>query len=77
MDTFLGVTLTEWVGYAASAGVLLSFLMKEMRTLRIVNTVGCFLFIIYGVLLNSIPVIATNTIIVGINIYYLFVKKIK
>ncbi|MDT8413907.1 MAG: uroporphyrinogen decarboxylase [Flavobacteriaceae bacterium] len=77
MDTFLGITWTEWVGYAASAGVLLSFLMKEMRTLRIVNTVGCFLFIIYGVLLNSIPVIATNTIIVGINIYYLFVKKIK
>jgi uncharacterized protein with PQ loop repeat len=73
MDTFLGVSVTEWVGYAASAGVLLSFLMKEMRTLRIVNTVGCFLFIIYGILLNSIPVIATNTIIVGINFYYLFV----
>lgn len=67
--------LTEWIGYAASAGVLLSFLMRDIRTLRMINSVGCFLFIIYGFLLSSIPVILTNVIIVIINIYYLSKKK--
>lgn len=67
--------ITEWIGYAASAGVLLSFLMRDIRTLRMVNSVGCFLFIIYGILLSSVPVILTNVIIVIINIYYLLKRK--
>ena len=72
----LGVSATEWIGYAASAGVLISFLMKDIKTLRIVNSVGCFLFVIYGVMLNiSIPIIITNVAILLINFYYLFLKK--
>jgi hypothetical protein len=62
---------TEYVGYAASALVLISFLMKDIRVLRIVNSVGCVLFIIYGGLLVSIPIIITNVSIVLINLYYL------
>ncbi|NER15290.1 uroporphyrinogen decarboxylase [Leptobacterium flavescens] len=72
---FLGISLTEWAGYAASAGVLISFLMKDLRTLRIVNSVGCMFFVIYGLMLNSIPVIITNLAIIGINFYYLFYKR--
>ena len=63
--------LTEYIGYAASAVVLISFLMKNIRNLRILNTVGCLLFIGYGVLLSSIPIIATNAAIVLINGFYL------
>jgi len=65
---------TEYIGYAASAGVLISFLMKNIRTLRIVNTVGCALFITYGLLLPSWPIVVTNAAIVLINGYYLFLK---
>ena len=67
--------LTEYIGYAASLAVLIAFLMKNMRTLRIVNTVGCVLFIVYGSLLPSIPVIVTNAAIVCINLYYLLRKE--
>lgn len=64
---------TEIVGYLASLCVLLSFLMKNIRTLRIVNTIGCLIFVVYGVLLGfSIPIIVTNVAIVVINGYYLF-----
>ena len=63
---------TEIVGYLASLIVLISFLMKNMKTLRIINTIGCVLFVAYGILLNfSIPIIITNVTIVAINIYYL------
>ena len=68
----LNFSITEIVGYLASVVVLVSFLMKHIKTLRIVNTIGCALFVVYGVLLNfSIPIVATNVAIIIINIYYL------
>ena len=75
MDYF---STTEIIGYLASLAVLLSFLMKNMRTLRIVNTVACLIFVVYGVLLvYSIPIIITNGAIVIINLYYLLIKEKK
>jgi len=72
----LNISITDWVGYLASAGVLISFLMRTIKTLRIVNSIGCIFFILYGVLLDAVPVIITNIIIVLINLYYLFFKKV-
>lgn len=65
-------TPTEIIGYLASLTVLLSFLMKKIKTLRLVNTLGCVIFIVYGILLGfSIPIILTNAAIVTINVVYL------
>lgn len=65
-------SLTEVTGYLASLIVLLSFLMKDVTKLRLVNTVGCLLFITYGILLKfSIPIILTNAAIVAINMVFL------
>lgn len=74
MEIF-GITLTEWVGYAASLGVLVSFLMKDIRVLRVVNSIGCALFVVYGVMLGSIPIIITNVSILLVNAYYLLKKE--
>ena len=71
----LGVTLTEWIGYLASFFVLLSFLMRNIVTLRYVNSIGCSFFIAYGILLDSWPIIITNVAIVCVNFYYLFINK--
>ncbi len=68
-------SLTEAIGYLASLFVLLSFFNKDMRKLRLVNSIGCSLFIIYGLLLSSIPIIITNVAILGVNVYYLWIKK--
>ncbi|MBI2281212.1 MAG: uroporphyrinogen decarboxylase [Bacteroidetes bacterium] len=68
--------MTEFIGYIASAIVLISFLMKNIKKLRIINTIGCLIFIVYGILLNiSVPIIITNSVIVGINIYFLIKMK--
>jgi hypothetical protein len=65
-------SLTEFFGYLASIVVLLSFLMKDVRRLRMVNIIGCLLFTTYGVLLGfSIPIIVTNLSIIVINVVYL------
>jgi len=66
------ISLTEYLGYVASIVIMISFVMKNVITLRIINAIGGLLFIIYGVLLSmSIPIIATNTFVVGVNVYYL------
>ncbi|GAA3610811.1 uroporphyrinogen decarboxylase [Flavivirga amylovorans] len=74
---FFGISGVEWIGYAAMATVLISFLMKSVNKLRIVNSFGCLLFVFYGILLNpiSMPIIITNTAIFCINLYYLLGKK--
>jgi uncharacterized protein with PQ loop repeat len=72
----LGISYTEWVGYLASIVLIVSFLMKNVNTLRIVNSFGALLFVIYGIMLAiSWPIIITNGFILMANIYYLSKTK--
>lgn len=72
----LGIEFTEWVGYAAMLALLISFTMKDVRHLRMINSLGAILFVIYGIMLKtSWPIIITNVAILGINCYYLFIRK--
>ena len=73
---FLEITSAEWIGYIATGVLLVSFTMKQLRTLRIVNAIACVLFVLYGILLsNAWPIILSNAAIFCINIYYLYLKK--
>lgn len=74
MELF-GISYIEWIGYLASFFLLLSFLMRNITTLRYINSLGCLLFVAYGILLDSWPLIITNGAIVLINIYYLFINR--
>lgn len=67
------INYIDFIGYLASGFVLLSFLMKDITKLRLVNIIGCILFVTYGFFLSplSIPIIITNFAIIIVNIYYL------
>lgn len=72
----LGITITEWVGYAASLALIISFMMKNINTLRIINSIGAVFFVVYGIMLEtSYPIIITNAFILMVNIYYLTFKR--
>ena len=71
----MDITTTELIGYAASAVLLFSFTRKDIKKLRWFNSLGCLLFVVYGFMLDSIPVVITNLAIIAINIYYLFFQK--
>ena len=75
----LGITGTEWIGYLASLAVLVSFTMKDLKNLRMINAIGCLLFVAYGFLMPTLriglPIIITNFAILGINIYHLTARK--
>lgn len=73
------ISLVEWVGYAAMLALMIAFTMKNIRTLRFINTIGAILFVVYGFMLApvSYPIIITNAFIAMVNLYYLFIKKTK
>ncbi|WP_164975302.1 uroporphyrinogen decarboxylase [Lutibacter sp. HS1-25] len=71
------ISYTEWIGYLASVVLIISFMMRNMKALRIINSTGAILFVIYGVMLEiSWPIIITNIFILALNIYYLTIRRI-
>ncbi len=67
--------LVEWIGYVAMGILMISFLMKDVKKLRIINSVACILFVIYGFMLSAYPIVVSNAFIALVNFYYLFIKK--
>jgi len=65
-------TFMEFIGYLASFIILLSFLTSSVIRLRIINFIGCALFVIYGVFINAYPVAIINGIIAVIQIVFIF-----
>ncbi len=68
----------EIIGYSASAFIMGSFLIfKNIKLLRIINGIGCLLFVVYGYFIDSWPIIIPNIFIFLVQIYYLFIHKDK
>lgn len=70
-----GIPMIEWVGYAASICIAISLLMTDMSKLRIINSVGCILFVIYGFSIKAYPVGVINLFIFFVNIYFVIKMK--
>lgn len=67
----------EIIGYLASAITVISFLMKNVIQLRIVNLTACLMFIFYGVMIGSWPVVIVNSVVAAVNIYFILKYKIQ
>ena len=61
----------EILGILASTLVLVSFLFKKERSIRLVNIFGAIMFVIYGLLINALSVWLLNGILIFIHLYYL------
>lgn len=61
----------EAVGYLGSALIVLSLLQKSILRLRVVGLAGSISFIVYGVLINAIPIAAVNVLTAGIHVWFL------
>ena len=62
----------ELFGYLGSFLVLVSFLMTSVSNLRIVNTVGSVIFMIYAIIIKSYPTAVMNFCLVLINLRFLW-----
>lgn len=69
--------MIEIVGYVATVMTGLSFFMKDLKRLRIINSMGCLIWIGYGFMLNSLPIIITNIGILLTHIFFLIKNSLK
>ena len=67
----IAVATTEIIGYAASALVVLSLTMRSLLRLRLISLCGSATFLVYGILIESTPIMITNVCIAGINLWFL------
>lgn len=70
------MSIVDVIGYLATIIVLSSFMVTSQKKLRIINAVGCAVFVVYGFLLKTAwPVIITNGLIILIHGYYFMKEK--
>lgn len=62
----------EYFGTSMSVIIAVSLMQKNLRWLRLFNAVGALGFAAYGILIGAIPVIALNSFIFIIDIWFLF-----
>ena len=70
----------EWLGLLASAFILVSFLTTNQTKTRLINMVGCVVFVVYGFLLPAYSTAFMNAALFVVHIVYLtkdFLKKRK
>jgi hypothetical protein len=61
----------ELIGYIASALVVLSLAMTSVVRLRIISLAGSVAFVVYGALIESVPIVVTNASIACLNVWFL------
>lgn len=65
----------EILGYVATLITLASMMAKNMKLLRILNSIGCVLWMSYGIIRNDNPVIVVNSTILVIHLVSLYKTK--
>ena len=69
--------IVQILGYIATIGTILSFSFKEQKTLRLINSIACILWIIYGIGINELPIILVNAIVLILNAVWFYDNKPK
>ena len=66
----------EAIGWVAMAITIASFFFSEMKKLRTINFIGCLVWMLYGTLLVSAPIVLTN-VAIGLTHTLWFLRKEK
>lgn len=65
-------TVMEIFGYCGSALVVASLLMSSVVRLRVLNSIGSLISMIYALYTHTYPIALMNASLVAINLYHLF-----
>jgi hypothetical protein len=58
--------MSDWLGWVATAIVVVSYFSRKPATLRRIQGLGACLWGVYGVLIHSNPVIVANIMVVTV-----------
>lgn len=69
--SILEILKDEWLGIIASTFVLISFLSTKQIITRIINLVGCVIFVAYGLILPAYSTAFLNIAIIIVHIVFI------
>ena len=69
------MSLFDIAGYIGMAIILYSFTIADMYKLRLVNSIGCVFWIIYGLGIMAGPTILVNSCVLIIHSYWFYKNK--
>lgn len=61
--------MVEIIGIVATLFILAAFSLNDKKLIRLVDSMGAVLFVIYGILINSLSVWLLNICLIIINLY--------
>ena len=64
--------LPQLLGYLAFIFLAISLWVTNDIKFRWVNSLGSLAFVLYGIFIHAFPIVLTNAVLMGINIYFLF-----
>lgn len=64
--------IAPYFGYLASILLAIGLLVNNDLKFRWLNTGGNIAFIIYGLIIGAVPIILTNSLLLAINLFYLY-----
>ncbi len=67
--------MIELIGWIATAGTLLSFAVKDMWKLRLINGIASMAWIVYAVLKSDYPIIVINASVIVMHLYWFYKNR--
>ena len=64
--------MIEIIGWIATIGTLLSFAVKDMYKLRLINSAASMVWIVYGILKVDNPIIVINSAVIVMHLYWFY-----
>ncbi len=56
----------EWIGWLATGVVASSYFFKQPAMLRRIQATGAAMWLVYGLIIHSMPVVVANVIVAGV-----------
>ena len=68
--------MIETLGWIATIGTLVSFAVKDMWKLRLINSAASIVWIVYGILKVDNPIIVINSAVIIMHLYWFYKNTI-
>lgn len=65
----------EIMAYIGSLIIFISFCTKNVKLLRVLNNVGCLIFLFYAIHHGRVPLIILNSMVIAVNMYHIWSDK--
>ena len=62
----------DWIGWIAMILTCLSFVFNTQRLIRLFNGFACIVWIIYGALIDSLPTVGVNLMVLIIHLSWFY-----